>query len=83
MKRKSPSVAARAGKNEARTAFSYPAGHATVKRFAYTGLTCGICSYYRERGKSRHSREHCSFTGEPVRAGDSCRVDPAVWEVEP
>ena len=78
LKRKSPSVAAKAGKKEARTASSYSAGPAFVKRLTDTTMVCGICSYYSE-GR----RKFCAFLGETVSPSDVCRVDPAVWGVMP
>ena len=75
LKRKSPSVAARAGKERTRATPFYPAAPAAVKP---TTLVCGICHYFTD-GR----RKFCSFLGESVRPADACRVEPAVWEAMP
>ena len=76
-KNKSPSVAARAGKREARISSFYPSAPVSVKRVADTEMTCGLCHYYRE-GR----RKFCGFTGETCRPESECHVDPMLPEFD-
>lgn len=53
-----------------------------LKTAAAVNMICGLCSYYNEKSGNR-GRRHCSFSGENVRAGDPCHLDPQVQAVMP
>lgn len=77
-RKRKPSVGALGIEKESKTLMplSYLKNAADVK------LVCGICSYYNEKSGNR-VRRHCSFSGESVRAGDPCHLDPQVQAVLP